>query len=163
MNKADDRAFARTFSAILIGLIIFTAVIIVLARSLTSHPDPSTNPSKLVLTEKRIGPIAAVRVGAAGQEEIAAAQQVQVAAAPAADVAVDGSQVYNSVCTACHAAGVAGAPMIGSDMLAQRLADKGVDGLVGSVINGLGVMPPRGGRPDLTDEQLRAAVEFMLQ
>ena len=48
-------------------------------------------------------------------------------------------------------------------MFAQRLADKGEEGLFSSVINGLNVMPPRGGRPDLSDEQIKAAVEFMLQ
>jgi cytochrome c5 len=43
------------------------------------------------------------------------------------------------------------------------LAEKGIDGLVASAINGLNVMPPRGGRPDLSDQQIKAAVEFMLQ
>jgi cytochrome c5 len=63
---------------------------------------------------------------------------------------------------ACHAAGVAGAPIPGSDQMAQRLSEKGIDTLVTNVINGLNVMPPRGGNPALTDEQILAAIEFML-
>jgi cytochrome c5 len=46
--------------------------------------------------------------------------------------------------------------------MAQRLSEKGIDTLVTNVINGLNVMPPRGGNPGLTDEQIRAAVDFML-
>jgi cytochrome c5 len=40
---------------------------------------------------------------------------------------------------------------------------KGMDGLVASAINGLNVMPPRGGRNDLSDEDIRAAVVFMAE
>jgi cytochrome c5 len=46
--------------------------------------------------------------------------------------------------------------------MGERLAAKGLDGLVESAINGLNAMPPRGGSPSLTDEQIRASVEFML-
>jgi cytochrome c5 len=53
--------------------------------------------------------------------------------------------------------------MPGSDAMAQRMSEKGLDGLVSSVINGLNVMPPRGGQPSLTDEEIQAAVEFMQQ
>ncbi len=62
----------------------------------------------------------------------------------------------------CHEGGVAGAPITGSDQMAQRLSEKGIDTLVANAINGINVMPPRGGNPGLTDEQIRAAVEFML-
>jgi cytochrome c5 len=164
MNQKEDSAFLRQFSGIIVGLMAFTGIIIVLALSLRSEPDPNANPSQQRLAEERIAPLTGVRQGADGQAALAAVQaEAQAAAAPAESGAVDGSQVYNSVCMACHAAGVAGAPQPGSDLLAQRLADKGVDGLKSSVINGLNVMPPRGGRPDLTDEQIQAAIEFMLQ
>jgi cytochrome c5 len=164
MNQVDDRTFLKRFSGIIIGLMVFTGVIIVLALSLRGEPNPDANPSQLRLVEERIAPVTGVRVGADGQAALAAAQaETQAAAAPAEAGEVDGGQVYNTVCMACHAAGVAGAPQPGSDLLAQRLADKGEDGLVNSVINGLNVMPPRGGNPNLSDEQIKAAIEFMLQ
>jgi cytochrome c5 len=164
MNQKEDSAFFRKFSGIIIGLMAFTGVIIVLALSLRSEPDPNANPSQVRLAEERIAPVTAVREGADGQAALAAAQaEAQAAAAPAEAGVVDGEQVYNTVCTACHAAGVAGAPQPGSDALKERLAGKGLDGLKSSVINGLNVMPPRGGRPDLTDEQIQAAIDFMLQ
>ena len=164
MNQQDDSAFIRKFSGIIIGLMAFTGVIIVLALSLRGEPDPNANPSQQRLAEERIAPVTGVREGADGQAALAAAQaEAQAAAAPAESGPVDGPSVYNNVCVACHAAGVAGAPQPGSEMLAQRMAEKGLDGLKASVINGLNVMPPRAGRPDLTDEQIQAAIEFMLQ
>ncbi len=164
MNQKEDSAFIKKFSGIIIGLMVFTGVIIVLALSLRGDPDPNANPSQQRLAEERIAPVTGVHQGADGQAALAAAQaEAQAAAAPAESGPVDGSQVYSTVCSACHAAGVAGAPQPGSDALAQRLADKGLDGLTQSVIHGLNVMPPRGGRPDLTDEQIHAAVEFMNQ
>jgi cytochrome c5 len=162
MNQTDDRAFIRRFSGIILGLVAVTVIIIVLALSLRDEIDPGANPSQQRFTEERIAPVAAVRTGKEGQ---AAQAEAAAAAEPTTDseAAVDGEQVYQTVCMACHAAGVAGAPIPGSEALAQRHADKGTEGLVASVINGLNVMPPRAGRPDLTDEQIRASVDFMLQ
>ncbi|MGH8035024.1 MAG: c-type cytochrome, partial [Lysobacterales bacterium] len=130
-----------------------------LAFSLRKAPDPEANPSQVRLTEERIAPVMAVHVGAEGQAAVAAAS----AAAPSATDSASGEQTYTTVCMACHAAGVAGAPIPGSDVFKERLAAKGLDGLVASAIAGLNVMPPRGGRPDLSDAEVRATVEFMAQ
>jgi len=119
----------------------------------------------------------AAAVAASVEEAVADADPAEVAAmesAPVAETAVeaapveeavavvDGEQVYGGLYMSCHQAGVAGAPIPGSDLMAQRLEEQGVDGLVTNVINGLNVMPPRGGNPGLTDDEIRAAVEFML-
>jgi cytochrome c5 len=101
-----------------------------------------------------------------GEEGAAALAEAQPAPAEAATESsaeeIDGSQVYNSLCMTCHDAGVAGAPIKGSEQLAQRASEKGLDTLVTNAINGINVMPPKGGNLSLTDEQIRAAVEFML-
>jgi len=57
--------------------------------------------------------------------------------------------------------GAAGAPIPGSDAWGERAA-KGLDTLSASAINGIGVMPAKGGRADLSDDEIRAAVEHML-
>lgn len=159
MNQQDDRVFIRRFSGVILGLVGVTVAIIVLAVSLRSEPEPGANPSQVRFADERIAPVAAVRAGAAGQAELAKAEEV-AEARPVTPVS--GEQVYQTVCMACHAAGVSGAPIPGSDEMKKRETEKGVDGLLQSAINGLNVMPPRGGRPDLTDEQLRAAIEYML-
>jgi len=164
MSQKDDRAFLRKFSGIIIGLIVVTAIIIALAVNLRSTPESDANPSQQRLTEERIAPVAAVRVGAEGQAELAAAEN-QAASAPdqGSQTGLSGEQIYQTVCMACHAAGVAGAPIPGTDAMRQRLAAKGLDGLVSSAISGLNVMPPKGGRPDLSDEEIHSAVQYMQQ
>jgi cytochrome c5 len=89
-------------------------------------------------------------------------------AAPAAGAPAltDGKSVYESACVACHASGLAGAPKIGDQAawgprIAQGLAtleQHAIGGFQGST----GVMPPKGGRMDLSDEAVRAAVEHMV-
>ena len=84
------------------------------------------------------------------------------AAAAAADGPRDGATVYNSVCMACHASGVAGAPKAGDKAAwAPRIAT-GTDALVASVTNGKGAMPPKGGGADLTDDEIKAAVDHLV-
>jgi len=164
MSQTDDRVFVKKFSTIILGLIGITAVIIALAVSMRHAPDPSENPSQVRLAEERIAPVAGVHAGAAGEAAVAAvAAAEQAAAAGSAAGPADGKQIYESVCTACHSAGVAGAPQPGSDAFKQRLDAKGMDGLVASAINGLNVMPPRGGRPDLSDADIRAAITYMVE
>ena len=164
MNQKDDRVFLRKFSGIIIGLIVVTAIIIALAFSLQSTPDPGANPSQQRLAEERIAPVAGVHVGAEGQAALAAAESQAAANSATGQAAgMSGQEIYQAVCSACHAAGVAGAPIPGSEAMAQRLAEKSLDGLVSSAVNGLNVMPPKGGRPDLSEDDIRAAVTFMTQ
>ena len=74
-------------------------------------------------------------------------------------------QVLANACNACHAAGVLEAPKNGDTAAWSARADAagGLDGLTASAIAGKNLMPARGGNPDLSDEEIRAAVELMLQ
>jgi cytochrome c5 len=76
---------------------------------------------------------------------------------------VDGQKIYQGSCQACHAAGVAGAPKMGDkDAWAPRIA-KGNDALLSSVKNGLNAMPPKGGCMNCTEEELQAAIAFLVK
>lgn len=96
-----------------------------------------------------------------------AAPTAPVAAAPettlvAAAGGADGKAVYNKICVMCHSTGVSGAPKLGDKTAwAPRIA-QGMDTLVKSAISGKKLMPAKGGSPTLTDEQIRAAVEYMV-
>lgn len=87
------------------------------------------------------------------------------AAEPPADTptaSADGQKIYQTSCQACHAAGIAGAPKLGDkDAWAPRIA-KGNDALFASVKNGLKAMPPKGTCMSCSDDDLRAAVEYMV-
>lgn len=74
----------------------------------------------------------------------------------------DGKAVYTQICRACHATGVAGAPIFGDKAAWSERLGAGVDGLLQSALRGKGGMPPKGGNPGLTDSQVRAAVEYMI-
>jgi cytochrome c5 len=76
--------------------------------------------------------------------------------------AADGKAVYDKTCVACHASGVANAPKFGDKAAwAPRIAT-GKDALVGSVIKGKGAMPPKAGAADLTEDDIKAAIDFMV-
>ncbi len=92
-----------------------------------------------------------------------AAAPAAAAPAPTASAsAAEGKKVYDTACMVCHATGVAGAPKTGDKAgWAARVA-AGEDTLVKHAIEGLRAMPPRGGHGNLSDAQVRAAVEHML-
>ena len=73
-----------------------------------------------------------------------------------------GEAIYNTVCTACHATGVAGAPKTGDKAAwAPRLAT-GSAALLKSATEGKNAMPARGGAADLSDAELKAAVDYLV-
>ncbi len=167
MSQSQDTAFVRQFSGIIVGLLLLTIVLIFVARSLQTETDVDANPSQKIIAEQRVKPVSDVHTGDKSVEELAEAQAAtSPAPAPEAvaeeDPGIGGEAIYNGLCETCHQAGIAGAPISGSEQMAERLSEKGLDALVTNAINGLNVMPPRGGNPGLTDKQIRAAVEFML-
>ena len=70
--------------------------------------------------------------------------------------------VYDKVCTACHSAGVAGAPKFGDKAAWAPRIKEGKDHLYASVLKGKGAMPPKGGNPALSDADVKAAVDYMV-
>jgi cytochrome c5 len=86
------------------------------------------------------------------------------ATARAAEAPRSGEQTVRQVCSACHGAGLFGAPRIGNAQAwsARLRAAGSVDGLLASAANGKNSMPPRGGDAELSDAELRAAIESML-
>ena len=93
------------------------------------------------------------------------------AAAPAADASAEaapaatadaGKATYDTACFACHGTGAAGAPILGNkDAWAPRVG-KGIDTLYSHAINGFNGMPPKGGAVSLSDEQIKAVVDYMV-
>lgn len=162
MEEQSDSTFVKNISIVIGLLVVFAIVIAFVARDI-GFKEEQSNPSSDALTEERIKPVAAVYTGEAGA---AAIEQAAAVVSEEPKVAFDGSldagMIYNAVCGVCHATGAAGAPIPGTDAMAQRAA-KGMDVLMQSALNGLNAMPARGGRPDLSDEQIQAVVGFMTQ
>jgi len=74
-----------------------------------------------------------------------------------------GEKIYRQACQMCHEAGVAGAPMTGDAAAWAARIEQGRDKLVSTAINGIGVMPPKGGQSQLSDEEVAMAVDFLIQ
>lgn len=73
-----------------------------------------------------------------------------------------GEEVFSGLCIACHAAGLNGAPIVGNSKMWGPRIEQGVPTLIEHATNGYGLMPAKGGNPDLTDEQIAAAVAYMV-
>ncbi len=86
---------------------------------------------------------------------------------PASTKANAGQSIYTQACKLCHESGLAGAPVHGEkDQWETRIA-QGLDKLVSRAITGFtgdsGVMPPKGGFTQLSDEEIRLAVTYMVE
>src|SRR5581483_5221981 len=104
--------------------------------------------------KKWVGEQKAKTAGPAAGAAPAGAAGGAMAAAP------DGKATYEQVCQACHAAGLAGAPKIGDAAAWTPRIGKGVQTLYDHAIHGFNLMPAKGGNPNLTDEQVKATVDF---
>ena len=107
------------------------------------------------------------KVALVGETIVEDPELARVNEAEAAPVLMTGPQVYNAACLACHGGGIGGAPMTGDKQAwAPRIA-QGKETLHQHAINGLqgsaGFMPPKGGRTDLSDEEIIAAVDYLVQ
>ncbi len=161
MEEQTDKVFIKNFSKVIAGLILVTFVFTFIANSFKTPVDDSQKAARIQRIEKRIKPVAAAYTDtkAVAAAEQASPSEGNASAAPF-DGSTDGEVIFKNVCSACHATGALGAPKPGSPEMAKR-SKKGLDALFQSATNGLNQMPPRGGRPDLTDAQIKAAIEFM--
>lgn len=85
----------------------------------------------------------------------------QLVDANAPKVFKTGQQVFESTCTACHTAGVAGAPKLGDKAAWAPFIKAGYEEMVKVAIHGKGAMPPKGGNPSLSDFEVERAVVYI--
>lgn len=98
--------------------------------------------------------------------DTAASGAAATGAAAGGTSSANGASVFNKTCALCHAAGVAGAPKPGDKAdWGPRIA-QGKETLYKHAIEGFtgqkGMMPPRGGGASLTDDEVKAAVDYMV-
>ena len=155
---------------LLVGIFVGIIVGVILLGDLVGDGEGAEVGAAHSMIEQRIQPLGQVAV--AGDPAPASPAPIAVAAVPAvaagpASAAMAGSAVYEQACALCHVPpGLAGAPAFGDAAnWAPRIA-QGPDILAEHVINGYqgttGIMPPKGGRVDLSDEDVLAAMQYML-
>jgi len=149
----SDASFGKVFAGTLAGMVALTIFLIVLAHFVgggTVRSDVQIEAENAVVMA-RTAPVGGVAVGDVAD---------QIAAAAPAET-MSGEQVYTMACAACHAAGVAGAPKLGDSAMWEPRIAQGNEVLYEHAINGFNAMPAKGGNASLSDESIKAAVDYM--
>lgn len=73
-----------------------------------------------------------------------------------------GEKIWLANCKVCHETGLAGAPVIGNHAAWVKRINRGTDSLYEHAINGWGDMPARGGNTELSDSEVKQAVDYMI-
>ena len=98
--------------------------------------------------------------------ELPAEVVVTNASISATTLPLDGAQVFNQSCAACHSSGIAGAPKLGDQVQWKTRLTKGTEVLYVNALNGIsgstGVMPAKGGNALLSDAEVKAAVDYIV-
>ncbi len=162
-SKMSDARFGKIFGAMLAAMVGLTIVLIIIANIVGSTLEDELAARKAENKAKEL----AARIQPIGQINIG--QVASTAATPTAGEAeaVSGESVYNSACAACHAQGVAGAPKFGAADDWTNRAAQGKEVLYDHAINGYqgsaGYMPPKGGNAGLSDDDVKAAVDHIME
>jgi cytochrome c5 len=163
----SDQALIRTVSWGVIGGVVLTLFLILLGNINAGD----VNERQRVDRNTRYGASSgtAERVKAVGQINLASNTTVSSATTQVtatATAVIDVKKIYNGMCVACHGAGVAGAPRVGDKGAWAERIDKGASTLYANAINGVqgssGVMPAKGGNPALSDDEIKAVVDYMV-
>ena len=145
-----DSSIIKNMVFVIAGLVVFMIIIIIAANWLSSgSTNVQDDPMVQEAIEQRIAPVGQVNTGG-------------VAPAAAAAGPVDGKAIYDQACFACHGTGAAGAPKLGDSGAWSSRIGQGIDTLNDHALNGFKGMPPRGGRADLDDDSVKAAVKYMV-
>ena len=152
-----------------IGVLIGIAVgLFVIARDMgneTMERMQLNDPAYQTAVNERIEPFG--RVVLDGETVEDASDVARVEGAEAAPALMTGPQVYNAACLACHGGGIGGAPATGDAAAWGPRIAQGRELLNKNAINGLqgsaGFMPAKGGRVDLSDEEIIAAVDYLVE
>jgi cytochrome c5 len=132
---------------IVLSFVIPIAIIILLVNMVVSGNKTGAGSDTLTpeAVTKRIAPVAGF----------------ELVDANAPRVFKTGEQVFAAVCTACHTAGVAGAPKMGDNAAWAPFIKAGYDTMLNVALHGKGGMPAKGGNPTLSDYEVARAVVYM--
>lgn len=166
--REPDQQFFDSFMLVVGILIGVTVGLFLLVSNFaidTQGQYVLSDPTVQAAINERIEPVGHVVL--AGSEELAAARAAPAATPERVATVLTGPQVFNEACFACHAApGVGGAPVVGDAAAWSDRVAQGMDTLTQHALQGYqgnsGFMPAKGGRGDLSDEEIIAAIQYMV-
>ena len=140
---ADKNSSSKLMYLSIAIAVVLMAVVVPFSMSGKGKSDAVGNADDV---ESRIAPVAKIELEAGG----------------GAGGVKDGKTVYNTVCAGCHGAGVMGAPKFGDKGAWGGRIGQGMATLNNHAINGIRGMPARGGAASLSDDEVKAAVQYMV-
>jgi len=138
----------QLIAVIVLAFVVPVVGIVLLVQLVTSQPSAEPNAMTPEAVAKRLQPVGRVEFGGGGGGGGAAGSR-------------SGEEVVKAVCSTCHQAGVAGAPKIGDKAAWAPHIKEGLKTLVATALKGKGAMPPKGGNPSLSDDEVARAVVYM--
>lgn len=153
--------------AVLAGFVVTVVGILLLVQLITGglkvdRKSPAMSEEAIAQRLKPVGEVAIGEGPAPAAEPAPASAPVAVAQPAAVAGASAGERVYNTVCQACHATGLAGAPKTGDQAAWKARLAQGTATLHEHAIKGIRTMPPKGGAMSASDADIKAAVDYMV-
>ena len=145
-----------------VGVVVILGLVGVI-YALTVGTMPAMDPVADSSVDERLRPVGQVRVADSSEAAAPASASAEASAsAGASGEAASGEAIYTKACVVCHASGAAGAPKLGDKGAWEARVALGMDALLKTAIDGKGAMPPRGTCATCSDDDLRAAIEYMV-
>ena len=178
--ETPKQLLVLVFLSFAVPVVILIMVAILVSSTVFDAQHPAMTEQAILARIKPVGEVV-VGEGPSVAAAPAAAAPAAPAGSPAPTVAIptvpppaaaaektaaagagDGKAIYEKVCAVCHVAGVAGAPKFADKAAWSPRLAQGIEALHAAVIKGKGAMPPKGGAPQLSEADLRAAVDYMV-
>jgi cytochrome c5 len=169
----QDTHFFNMFSLVIGVLVALAIVFFVAARAIGAATQ-----GKEVLSGADYYHTVAARVAPLAQEAVAGQNNAALAIKPVAGATVQagggsgvamptsGKELFDQTCSACHGAGIAGAPKAGDKAAWASHIAKGLPTLYDHALHGFtgdtGTMPAKGGRTDVPDAMVEQGVNYMV-
>lgn len=163
MSKESDKKFFTLFTLVVVALSILMITFFFLGGKYGGNPTAPLNINKTTAEAPKATEEPATDIAMA--TEATPAEEISAELADASE-GIDGKAIYDKVCVACHAGAIPGIPKLGEKSDWEARIAQGKDVLYDHALNGfMGVsmqMPPRGGA-ELSDDEVKAAVDYMVQ
>ena len=132
---------------VVVGTLVGAIIIITFATTKSKTVDEPAKVVEKTQVEEKVQPVAQVKVADNS--------------APQENAIISGEKISQVNCILCHGAGVMGAPKIGDATQWEARIDQGKEKLINHAIQGINMMPAKGGNAALSDEEVAAAVIWM--